>query len=73
MASVARYDVFSPAIPLPAAIRAESLSHPRIRLLSGYTFESLLSCIEEGIIFVDFDARTKHNHGTKFTIKQGQL
>ncbi|WP_197702135.1 MvaI/BcnI family restriction endonuclease [Candidatus Desulfovibrio trichonymphae] len=26
--------------------------------------------MEDGKIFVDFDARTQHNHGTKFRISQ---
>jgi hypothetical protein len=42
-----------------------------LSVISGYTFEKFLQCLEEGIIQVDFDARTKHNHGTKFRLKQG--
>jgi hypothetical protein len=30
--------------------------------------ESFLSLIEEGVLYVDFDARTGHNHGTKFRL-----
>ena len=26
---------------------------------------------EDGTIYIDFDARTGHNHGTKFRMKQG--
>ncbi|MDZ7370808.1 MAG: MvaI/BcnI family restriction endonuclease [candidate division KSB1 bacterium] len=28
--------------------------------------------MEEGIVLVDFDARSGHNHGTKFRIRQNQ-
>lgn len=41
-----------------------------VDILSEFNFEGFLKCIEEGQIFVDFDARTGHNHGTKFRIKQ---
>ena len=38
--------------------------------LSGFLSEKFIRCIEEGVILVDFDARTGHNHGTKFRIRQ---
>jgi len=28
---------------------------------------------EQGVIYVDFDARTGHNHGTKFRIKSKNI
>lgn len=34
------------------------------------TLDRFLELLERGDIFVDFDARTGHNHGTKFRIKQ---
>ena len=33
------------------------------------TLDRFLSLVEEGYIYVDFDARTGHNHGTKFRIR----
>lgn len=33
------------------------------------TLENFLELVERGEIYVDFDARTGHNHGTKFRIK----
>lgn len=33
------------------------------------TLERFLFLVEAGLIYVDFDARTGHNHGTKFRIK----
>jgi len=39
-------------------------------MLKGLDFEGFLQCLENGTILVDFDARTGHNHGTKFRIRQ---
>lgn len=50
----------------------EYFHYLHLLILSGYTFEKFLSCIERDIIKVDFDARTHHNHGTKFRIKQDE-
>lgn len=36
------------------------------------TLEQFLKLVESGAIYVDFDARTGHNHGTKFRIKSNQ-
>ena len=33
------------------------------------TLEKFLNLVESGEIYVDFDARTGHNHGTKFRIR----
>ncbi len=41
-------------------------------ILSGFSFERFIKCMEDGVILVDFDARTGHNHGTKFRIRQGR-
>ncbi len=49
----------------------EYFSYRSLLMLSGFSFDNFLSCIERGTIFIDFDARTHHNHGTKFRIKQG--
>ena len=40
-------------------------------MLSGFPFDNFLSCLERGIIEIDFDARNHHNHGAKFRIRQG--
>lgn len=36
------------------------------------TLERFLGLIEDGEIYIDFDARTGHNHGTKFRIKPAE-
>ena len=38
-----------------------------------YVSSKFLSGIRDGNIFIDFDARTSHNHGTKFRIKQNTI
>lgn len=48
----------------------EFFKYIRLLVLSGFSFEKFLGCIEKGAVLVDFDARTGHNHGTKFRIRQ---
>jgi hypothetical protein len=50
--------------------KREYFLYKDLYLLNGFSFDNLLNCIDEGIIFIDFDARTGHNHGTKFRMKQ---
>jgi hypothetical protein len=38
-------------------------------LLRNFRFERFLSAIDGGFIYIDYDARTGHNHGTKFRIR----
>jgi hypothetical protein len=42
-------------------------------MLQKFNFEGFLIAIEKGNILVDFDARTGHNHGTKFRMRQNCL
>jgi hypothetical protein len=48
----------------------EFYNYERAMMLKGFDFEGFLQCLENGTILVDFDARTGHNHGTKFRIRQ---
>ncbi|MBU4246202.1 MAG: MvaI/BcnI family restriction endonuclease [Nanoarchaeota archaeon] len=48
----------------------EEFKYEKIELLEDFAFNNLLRGILNGVVFVDFDARTGHNHGTKFRIKQ---
>ncbi|GIV04215.1 MAG: hypothetical protein KatS3mg015_3045 [Fimbriimonadales bacterium] len=50
----------------------EFFKYEKLLILSGFSFEKFLERIESGDVLVDFDARTGHNHGTKFRIKQGR-
>ncbi|OPZ88120.1 MAG: hypothetical protein BWY74_03236 [Firmicutes bacterium ADurb.Bin419] len=49
----------------------EYFKYENLYILSGFSFDDFLECIENGHILVDFDARTGHNHGTKFRLRQG--
>lgn len=44
-----------------------------IMMLQGFNLEKLLTGIEQGFVYIDFDARTGHNHGTKFRLRQNML
>jgi hypothetical protein len=48
----------------------EEFRYREITLLEDFAFNNLLRAIINGYVFVDFDARTGHNHGTKFRIAQ---
>lgn len=53
--------------------RSEYYNFYKIMMLQKFKFTNFLSEIEKGNIFVDFDARTGHNHGTKFRMRQNCL
>ena len=42
-------------------------------MLRKFNFDAFLTAIEEGNILVDFDARSGHNHGTKFRLRQNHF
>lgn len=48
----------------------EYYRYERAMMLKGLDFEGFLEGLENGVILVDFDARSGHNHGTKFRIRQ---
>ena len=51
----------------------EFFKYEKIQMLAGFALEKFITSIELGHILVDFDARTGHNHGTKFRFRQGRL
>ena len=51
----------------------EYYSYSKILILRGFRLDGLLEGIEKGYFFIDFDARTGHNHGTKFRIKSNHI
>ncbi len=53
--------------------KKEHYKYTKVLMLQKFSFDGFLKAIEEGKIFVDFDARTGHNHGTKFRLKQDCL
>ena len=48
----------------------EEFKYEKLLLLEDFAFNNFLRAIIDGNVFVDFDARTGHNHGTKFRINQ---
>ncbi|GAP40602.1 MvaI/BcnI family restriction endonuclease [Flexilinea flocculi] len=51
----------------------EFFHYNRILKLTKFSIDGWLDSIEDGCLYVDFDARTGHNHGTKFRLKQNEL
>ena len=51
--------------------KREFFLYRELYILSGFSFERFIKCIEDGAVLIDFDARSGHNHGTKFRIRQG--
>ena len=51
----------------------EFFSYTKILMLQEPSLNRLLSGLEQGDLLVDFDARTGHNHGTKFRLRQDRL
>lgn len=47
--------------------------YKEIIILQKLNIDKFLKAIENGLILVDFDARTGHNHGTKFRLRQDRL
>lgn len=45
----------------------------KVIMLQKFSFDKFLHELEIGNILVDFDARTGHNHGTKFRLRQNCL
>ena len=53
--------------------KKEYYHYAKIMMLQKFNFKGFLKTLGEGKIFVDFDARTGHNHGTKFRLRQDCL
>ena len=45
----------------------------RVRILQCFDLDRFISSIETGVVLIDFDARTHHNHGTKFRLRQESI
>lgn len=48
--------------------RREFFLYNYVLKLSGFDLSKFIGAINDGKIYIDFDARTGHNHGTKFRI-----
>ena len=51
----------------------EFFCYGKILMLEKFSLDKFLDQIEKGNALVDFDARTGHNHGTKFRLRQDKL
>lgn len=51
----------------------EFYKYSKVLMLQKFNFDGFLNQIEAGNILFDFDARTGHNHGTKFRMRQNCL
>ena len=51
----------------------EYFHYTEIMMLSDLSPEKFVQAVEDGHVYVDFDARTGHNHGTKFRIKSSAI
>lgn len=55
-------------------IRGKEFYHyTKVLMLQKFSFDGFLKAIEDAKILVDFDARSGHNHGTKFRLRQDCL
>ena len=55
------------------ADRKEYFLYNYVLKLSTFDQSKFIDAISEGKIYIDFDARTGHNHGTKFRIRYGDI
>ena len=53
--------------------KKEFFHYSKIQMLRSFSLDKFIKAIEEGYILIDFDARTGHNHGTKFRLRQDKL
>lgn len=51
----------------------EYFKYSKVMMLKKFKFDGFLKALHDGQILIDFDARTGHNHGTKFRLKQNCL
>ena len=52
--------------------RTEYFRYSRFLMLENFRRERFIEVIDQGDVLVDFDARTGHNHGTKFRLRQNK-
>lgn len=53
--------------------RKEQFLYNYVLKLSNFNQSKFIEAIREGKIYIDFDARTGHNHGTKFRIRYSDI
>lgn len=63
------FNTFYVQAAVKRAKQQESYHYKKLTMLQKFSFEGFLKALEEGGILVDVDARTGHNHGTKFRLR----
>jgi hypothetical protein len=53
--------------------KREFFLYEKIYKLSHFSLDKFVAAIESGAICIEFDARTMHNHGSKFRMRNGRL
>ncbi len=53
--------------------RKQHFWYKTIMLLSDFSVKKFIVALSSDYVYIDFDARTGHNHGTKFRLKQNAL
>ncbi|MBC6400920.1 MAG: MvaI/BcnI restriction endonuclease family protein [Ekhidna sp.] len=53
--------------------KKEFYHYSKVLMLQKFSFQGFLDQLKAGNILIDFDARTGHNHGTKFRLRQNFL
>lgn len=48
----------------------EFFHYCRVLILRGFSIDNFVTALVAGNVLIDFDARTGHNHGTKFRLRQ---
>lgn len=51
----------------------EMFFYEKIYKLSNFSLNKFVEAVANGTIYIEFDARTGHNHGSKFRMKNGKL
>lgn len=51
----------------------EYFSYEKIYMLEKLDLDRFIKAIENDVILIDFDARTRHNHGTKYRMRPDRL
>lgn len=53
--------------------KSNQFKYVNTMILEGFDFDKFINLLSNGEIYIDFNARTKHNHGTSFRIKQNNI
>ena len=72
-ASTKMLNAFYVEVATKRSARQEFFKIEQVSTLQGFDTERFLDAIASGGVAIDFDARTRHNHGTKFRLRENFL